>query len=285
MSKASAEKFLSLIPDCCSRAERLYNESEEKSLTPASSPGESARSSPAPTPMGSPHVKQYNSPDNKLVFEPPNMSVVPSLNPTELNYCKYLADARSNLRRCAAGCLTWSQVYDKPLSHFHGERAAETSDSLPRTSLFLCTIIDKLSDMLSHPHHVNLLLTGLITQLALFPQPLLTSFLLSPNLKVKTAVPSLIQVLTEIKANTDELGEEYDGFDVKIARARKTLIHRELNDSLYVKAPQKAGDGERDRARPRKKVTTSKLFAIVVYHEFLKELASIAQEQSSGFSF
>ncbi|XP_062513960.1 FHF complex subunit HOOK-interacting protein 1A-like isoform X2 [Corticium candelabrum] len=286
-SKKAAEKFLSLIPDCCVRAEQLYNQSEEKVFTPASSPPESLRSSPVPTLHGSPRVERCNLPTNTSLLESVNMSVVPTFNPVEVSYYKYVVDARAKLRRCASGCFSWSHVYDKPLDHRRDHTVMETTDGFPRTALFLCTVIDKVSDMLSHPHHVNLLLTGLITQLSLFPQPLLTSFLLSPNLKVKPRVPNLIQVLTEIKAQIDELSEITDGLDVKIARARKTLIFRELNnDSLHVKVPQSQSiNGEREWSRPRKKITTSRLFAIVVYHEFLKELAAIAEEQASGFSF
>lgn len=48
--------------------------------------------------------------------------------------------------------------------------------------------------MLSNTLHVNLLLTGILAQLAAYPQPLLRSFLLNTNLVFQPTVRSLYQV-------------------------------------------------------------------------------------------
>lgn len=51
-----------------------------------------------------------------------------------------------------------------------------------------------MENMLSNSLHVNLLLTGILAQLAAFPQPLLRSFLLNTNLVFQPSVRSLFQV-------------------------------------------------------------------------------------------
>ena len=48
--------------------------------------------------------------------------------------------------------------------------------------------------MLENSLHVNLLLIGIITQLASYPQPLLRSFLLNTNMVFQPSVRSLYQV-------------------------------------------------------------------------------------------
>lgn len=51
-----------------------------------------------------------------------------------------------------------------------------------------------MENMLSNSLQANLLLTGILAQLAAFPQPLLRSFLLNTNLVFQPSVRSLFQV-------------------------------------------------------------------------------------------
>lgn len=62
---------------------------------------------------------------------------------------------------------------------------------------FVSVLLSRMENMLSNPLHVNLLLTGILAQLAAYPQPLLRSFLLNSNLVFQPTVRSLFQV-TEI---------------------------------------------------------------------------------------
>lgn len=55
-------------------------------------------------------------------------------------------------------------------------------------------LLSRLENMLSNSLHVNLLLTGILTQLATYPQPLLRSFFLNTNLVFQPTVRSLYQV-------------------------------------------------------------------------------------------
>jgi hypothetical protein len=59
---------------------------------------------------------------------------------------------------------------------------------------FLRTIFSKLENMLQNSLHVNLLLTGIISRLAHYSQPLLRSLLLNHSLVLETNVKSLFQV-------------------------------------------------------------------------------------------
>lgn len=59
---------------------------------------------------------------------------------------------------------------------------------------FISVLLSRMENMLSNPLHVNLLLTGILAQLAAYPQPLLRSFLLNTNLVFQPTVRSLYQV-------------------------------------------------------------------------------------------
>lgn len=60
---------------------------------------------------------------------------------------------------------------------------------------FVAALFAKLENMLQNSLYVNVLLTGLVSQLACYPQPLLRSFLLSTNMVFQPSVKSLIQVV------------------------------------------------------------------------------------------
>lgn len=63
-----------------------------------------------------------------------------------------------------------------------------------RAGPFISVVLSKLENMLENSLHVNLLLIGIITQLASYPQPLLRSFLLNTNMVFQPSVRSLYQV-------------------------------------------------------------------------------------------
>lgn len=59
---------------------------------------------------------------------------------------------------------------------------------------FISVLLSRMENMLSNSLYVNLLLTGILAQLAAFPQPLLRAFLLNTNLVFQPSVRSLFQV-------------------------------------------------------------------------------------------
>lgn len=60
--------------------------------------------------------------------------------------------------------------------------------------LFLTVLLEKLKHFLSNSFYVNLHVTGLISRLAVYPQPLLRTYLLDDSLVLQPNVPSLFQV-------------------------------------------------------------------------------------------
>lgn len=59
---------------------------------------------------------------------------------------------------------------------------------------FLTIVLEKLKNFLSNSFYINLHVTGLISRLAIYPQPLLRTYLLDDSLVLQPNVPSLFQV-------------------------------------------------------------------------------------------
>lgn len=59
---------------------------------------------------------------------------------------------------------------------------------------FLFLLMEKLKNFLSNSFYVNLHLTGLISKLASYPQPLLRAYLLDHSLVLQPTVPSIFEV-------------------------------------------------------------------------------------------
>lgn len=59
---------------------------------------------------------------------------------------------------------------------------------------FLTILMEKLRNFLSNSFYINLHLTGLISRLAVYPQPLLRAYLLDHSLVLQPNVPSLFEV-------------------------------------------------------------------------------------------
>lgn len=60
---------------------------------------------------------------------------------------------------------------------------------------FLTIVLEKLKNLLSNTIYVNFHLTGLISRLAVYPQPLLRTYLLDHDLVLQPNVSSLFQVI------------------------------------------------------------------------------------------
>lgn len=67
----------------------------------------------------------------------------------------------------------------------------------------MVVLFAKLENMLQNSLYVNILLTGIVAQLACYPQPLLRSFLLNTNMVFQPSVKSLIQVRQLLLASTE----------------------------------------------------------------------------------
>uniref|UniRef100_H3A7R9 FHF complex subunit HOOK-interacting protein 1B n=1 Tax=Latimeria chalumnae TaxID=7897 RepID=H3A7R9_LATCH len=105
-------------------------------------------------------------------------------------------------------------------------RTAGQPPGQPFTGPFVAVLFAKLETMLQNSLYVNLLLTGIVAQLACYPQPLLRSFLLNTNMVFQPSVKSLIQVLGSIKNKIEAFAASREDFSTKLLRARKYLIDR-----------------------------------------------------------
>ncbi|XP_033216666.1 UPF0518 protein CPIJ015043 isoform X2 [Belonocnema kinseyi] len=97
----------------------------------------------------------------------------------------------------------------------------------PSVGIFLDVVLRKLECMMTNNVYVNLHLTGLISRLAIYPQPLLQSFLLNHSLVFQPSIKYLFQVLACLKQKIDNFLSKHDDVDSLVEQARAFLIGRE----------------------------------------------------------
>ncbi|NXL87601.1 F16A1 protein, partial [Alectura lathami] len=175
-------------------------------------------------------------------------------------------------------------------------RAAE-SQSAPFTGPFISVVLSKLENMLENSLHVNLLLIGIITQLASYPQPLLRSFLLNTNMVFQPSVRSLYQVLASVKNKIEHFASIEKDFPGLLLEAQQYLLFRvDMSDaaeesltkgsaqqgsSTALLQPFLGHKGKRSLAHPSLPAhVRNAVLAAALFPEFLKELAALAQEHS-----
>ncbi|XP_054460170.1 LOW QUALITY PROTEIN: FHF complex subunit HOOK interacting protein 1A [Anoplopoma fimbria] len=165
--------------------------------------------------------------------------------------------------------------------------SAGKKQSVPFTGPFVSVLLSRLENMQSNTLHVNLLVTGILAQLAAYPQPLLRSFLLNTNLVFQPTVRSLYQVLATVKNQIEEQAATRKDFPELITAAQHWLLARETS---FIAAGEsrssthgEAGRMLKNSPPPKPKAISldrTEVFATVLFTEFLKELAAIAQEHS-----
>uniref|UniRef100_A0AAZ3R1I9 FHF complex subunit HOOK-interacting protein C-terminal domain-containing protein n=1 Tax=Oncorhynchus tshawytscha TaxID=74940 RepID=A0AAZ3R1I9_ONCTS len=172
---------------------------------------------------------------------------------------------------------------EKPHSSLFGTKlrsGSTRSHSVPFTGPFVSVLLSRLENMLDNSLHVNLLLTGILAQLAAYPQPLLQSFLLNTNMVFQPSVRSLYQVLASLKNQIEQQASTKKDFPKLITSAQHCLLARENSREC---SPLEAGRMMKSSPPPQPKTISlarTEVFATVLFTEFLKELAAIAQEHS-----
>ncbi|KAK7938796.1 hypothetical protein WMY93_002122 [Mugilogobius chulae] len=96
----------------------------------------------------------------------------------------------------------------------------------PYTGPFMVVLFTKLENMLQNSLYVNILLTGIVAQLASYPQPLLRSFLLNTNMVFQPSVKSLIQVLGSVKNRIEAFAASHEDFPAMLRKAQQYLVFR-----------------------------------------------------------
>ncbi|XP_054264121.1 FHIP family protein AGAP011705 isoform X2 [Macrosteles quadrilineatus] len=92
---------------------------------------------------------------------------------------------------------------------------------------FLDAVLQKLEAMLSQDLYTNLRLTGLISRLAVYPQPLLHSLLLDHSLVFQPGIPYLFQVLCSLKSKIERLLVGVRTVEGMVKEAQQYLLERE----------------------------------------------------------
>ncbi|XP_042323102.1 FHF complex subunit HOOK interacting protein 1A isoform X1 [Sceloporus undulatus] len=180
--------------------------------------------------------------------------------------------------------------------------------NIPFTGPFISVVLSKLENMLENSLHVNLLLIGIITHLASYPQPLLRSFLLNTNMVFQPSVRSLYQVLASVKNKIEQFASIEKDFPGLLIQAQQYLLLRvDMSDispesltkdnmqhnnitgkgrnlseaSQLILQPFLGSKAKKGTALPSVPLhIRNAILAAALFPEFLKELAALAQEHS-----
>ncbi|XP_067134483.1 LOW QUALITY PROTEIN: FHF complex subunit HOOK-interacting protein 1B-like [Centruroides vittatus] len=135
----------------------------------------------------------------------------------------------------------------------------------PDIGPFLSILLTRLEMMMQNDVYTNLHLTGLFTRLAIYPQPLLRSFLLNHTLVFQPSIRSLLQVLVSLKHKIDTYSSTVENFEELLIKARQFLIAREerlLGDGpprVYSETPtvKRRSNSDLQRGEPRRRSLTN----------------------------
>ncbi|TKS93258.1 Protein FAM160A1 [Collichthys lucidus] len=172
---------------------------------------------------------------------------------------------------------------------------------VPFTGPFISVLLSRLENLLENSIAVNLLVTGILAQLVSYPQPLLRSFLLSTDDHKQPNVRTLYQVLVSVRAQIERFMAARPDYSALVTQAWRFLLVKDQDSKFRECLQSQDGDLILDPSLPNGSVRNalalpplgvlppcppippqakSRVFAIVLYAEFLKELAAIAQEHS-----
>nr|CAB3244292.1 protein FAM160A1-like [Phallusia mammillata] len=124
---------------------------------------------------------------------------------------------------------------------------------IPYTGPLMGTLFAKLDQMINNSLYENLLLTGIVTRLACYPQPLLRSFLLNTQMVFHPSVRSLYQVLNSARNKIDTYAAQIGDFRVLVRRAQKYLLAR---GTIPLSGDARTRNTVQDRPMPVPKIKT-----------------------------
>ncbi|XP_062239504.1 FHF complex subunit HOOK-interacting protein 1A-like isoform X2 [Platichthys flesus] len=186
------------------------------------------------------------------------------------------------------------------------EEGEETKGSrrngVPFTGPFISVLLSRLENILENSIAVNLLVTGILAQLASYPQPLLRAFMLSTDTThTQPNVRTLYQVLVSVHAQVERYVAARADYPALLTQAWRFLLVKDQDSKFRECLESHGSDIILDPSLPNGSVRNalalpplgvlppcppippqakSRVFAIVLFAEFLKELAAIAQEHS-----
>ncbi|XP_061131931.1 FHF complex subunit HOOK-interacting protein 1A-like [Syngnathus typhle] len=173
-------------------------------------------------------------------------------------------------------------------------------NEVPFTGPFISVLLSRLENLLENSIAVNLLVTGILAQLASYPQPLLRTFLLGTQTHQLAGVSTLYQVLVSLHNQIERYIQARPEYPALVRQAWRFLLAKD-HDSKIQENLHSQSIEHPDRLLPNGSVRNSlaaphlsllppcptippqdksRVFAIVLFAEFLKELAAIALEHS-----
>ncbi|XP_053715753.1 FHF complex subunit HOOK interacting protein 1A-like [Synchiropus splendidus] len=182
-----------------------------------------------------------------------------------------------------------------------GESGSRQKHGVPFTGPFISVLLSRLENLLENSIAVNLLVTGILAQLASYPQPLLRSFLLSTETHGQSSTRTLYQVLVTVHAQIERYVQAVPDYSALLTQAWRFLLAKDedskVKEILHTLGDDAVNDtpllnGSMKIACPPSSLgvlppcptippqNKSRVFAIILYAEFLKELAALAQEHS-----
>ncbi|XP_061664155.1 FHF complex subunit HOOK-interacting protein 1A-like isoform X2 [Syngnathoides biaculeatus] len=222
--------------------------------------------------------------------------------------CENIPDDVSNFRRrvqklkqrlaeedCGEREETEEERMDEEEEEEDGER-----HGVPFTGPFISVLLSRLENLLDNSIAVNLLVTGILAQMASYPQPLLRAFLLSTQTHRQPGVRTLYQVLMSLHGQIERYIRGRPEYPALVTQAWRFLLAKDQDSKLRESLPSR-GSEDPERPLPNGSMRNSlavphlgllppcpaippqdksRIFAVVLYAEFLKELAAIALEQS-----
>ncbi|XP_059384543.1 FHF complex subunit HOOK-interacting protein 1A [Carassius carassius] len=170
-------------------------------------------------------------------------------------------------------------------------KAESRKHGISFTGPFISVLLSRLENMLENSIEVNLLLTGILAQLATYPQPLLRGFILNTRPASQTGARSLYQVLLSVACQIEQYAASNPDFPELVCEAAQFLLLKDQALEEQERDVQNAGlflNGHVS-GRPRTPLPPcpkipphlrNRVFTMFLFAEFLKELAAIAQEHS-----
>ncbi|XP_029968598.1 FHF complex subunit HOOK-interacting protein 1B [Salarias fasciatus] len=348
------------VAPCASRGCPAFfggdGESFPRSQTPAHAPAETAGSSPDPPESGQSVESLIQELLEQAPGDPPPPGDANGQGISIEAFTQELSELEDRVKeRCRTACpQDAAAAREPPPAERQEEEPGDDSvggvcsparplnqpPSQPYTGPFMVVLFAKLENMLQNSLYVNILLTGIVAQLACYPQPLLRSFLLNTNMVFQPSVKSLIQVLGSVKNRIEAFAASHEDFPAMLRKAQQYLLARSKvdwsdspaaapplrrSDSLvksrkpslgdlilrHTNSPTRArhaaqlafahvrdggqslhsalfrgggGGGGLERQAEALRVKNA-VYCAVVFCEFLKELAALAQEHAVSLPF
>ncbi|XP_034020870.1 protein FAM160A1-like [Thalassophryne amazonica] len=220
-----------------------------------------------------------------------------------------LEDEEEGLIEDAVFSYTWEDEEKESEEEVMEERKEENEEEerrsikmhgVPFTGPFISVLLSRLENLLENSIAVNLLVTGILAQLASYPQPLLKSFLLSTQTRDRSYMRTLYQVLVSVHNQIERYLSDKPDYPALVTEAWRFLLVKDQDSKISEYLQSQNGDmmgmpfpngSVRGVAPPPPPgvlppcphipaQAKSRVFAIILYAEFLKEVAAIAQEHS-----